>query len=307
MTLSQTQTPHQTEPPFISPEDLYAASTRGDRMVIIDSDWEPGGDTAWNLYVARHIPGSFFCDPITMLAGSPSAGGGRAPLPNPRILQRYLDDWGIRPGLPVRIYDRGGLLHAARGWWVLRWAGVTDVKILDGGTVGWQAAGGDVATGIGCLRGRGTFEAFAGGAPTMAVATIDEVSALSAEIAASGNVSGPASTIPLLVDARTADRFHGQSEPVDRRAGHIPGAVSIPVIDLLDDGRVPPSEVVRERLAAHGLTDDTIAAEAVIYSGSGVDSALFIALMEHAGLPVARHFVGGWSQWALDRSRPVGL
>ncbi|MGO1465030.1 MAG: sulfurtransferase, partial [Candidatus Corynebacterium faecigallinarum] len=105
----------------------------------------------------------------------------------------------------------------------------------------------------------------------------------------------------------TADRFHGRSEPVDRRAGHIPGAVSIPVIDLLDDGRVPPSEVVRERLAAHGLTDDTIAAEAVIYSGSGVDSALFIALMEHAGLPAARHFVGGWSQWALDRSRPVGL
>ena len=75
----------------------------------------------------------------------------------------------------------------------------------------------------------------------MAVATIDEVSALSAEIAASGNASGPASTIPLLVDARTADRFHGQSEPVDRRAGHILGAVSIPVIDLLDDGRVPPS------------------------------------------------------------------
>ncbi|HIW90581.1 MAG TPA: sulfurtransferase [Candidatus Corynebacterium avicola] len=289
MTLSQT--------PFISPDDLYAASTRGDRMVILDSDWEPGGDTAWNLYVTRHIPGSFFCDPTTMLAGSPSSGQGRAPLPNPRVLQHFIDDWGIQPGLPVRIYDRGGLLHAARAWWVLRWAGVTDVQILDGGTKAWQAAGGDVAAGIGCMRGRGTFEAFAGGAPTMPVASFDEVAAL----------SETASDTQLLIDARTSDRFHGRSEPMDRRAGHIPGAVNAPVIDLLDDaGRVPSPEVVREGLAAHGLTADT-AAEAVIYSGSGVDSALFIALMEHAGLPAARHFVGGWSQWALDRSRPVSL
>lgn len=112
---------------------------------------------------------------------------------------------------------------------------------------------------------------------------------------------------PLLIDTRPADRFEGRRERLDRRAGHIPGAIGVPVAELLDEGRVPPPEIVRERLAGHGITGDDVAAETVVYSGSGVSSALFIALMEHAGLPVARHYVGGWSQWASDRSRPAAL
>jgi thiosulfate/3-mercaptopyruvate sulfurtransferase len=286
--------------PFISAQELFEASTRGEPVTVLDSDWEWGEDAAWNLYVTRHIPGSFFCDPGTMLSGSPSPEAGRNPLPNRHVLQHYVDDWGIRPGQPVRIYDRGGLIYAARAWWVLRWAGVTDVRILDGGTPAWLAAGGDIAAGIGCLRGRGTFEILAGGASTMPTASLSEVMEISATAA-----TGAAA--PLLIDTRPADRFEGLRERLDRRAGHIPGAIGVPVADLLDEGRVPAPEVVRERLAAHGVTGDDVAAEAVVYSGSGVSSALFIALMEHASLPVARHYVGGWSQWASDRSRPVAL
>lgn len=300
MTTSQSTSPTDTTAPFISAPELFEASTRGDRMIVLDSDWEMGEKAAWNLYVTRHIPGSFFCDPGTMLSGSPSPEAGRNPLPSPFVLQHFVDDWGIRPGLPVRIYDRGGLIYAARAWWVLRWAGVTDISILDGGTPAWRAAGGDIAAGIGCMRGRGTFEVFAGGAPTMPTADLDEVVGIS-----SAATSGAAA--PLLIDTRPQDRYEGRHERLDRRAGHIPGAIGVPVYDLLDDGRVPAPEVVRERLAHHGITGDDVAAEAVVYSGSGVSSALFIALMEHAGLPVARHFIGGWSQWASDRSRPAAL
>ncbi|MGO1950106.1 MAG: sulfurtransferase, partial [Mycobacteriaceae bacterium] len=153
---------------------------------------------------------------------------------------------------------------------------------------------------IGCLRGRGTFEVLAGGAPTMPTSDIGDVAEISA--ASTGGAAAP-----LLIDTRPASRFLGQKERLDRRAGHIPGAIGIPVTELLEDGRIPSPGDVRERLAHHGLTGDAVAAEAVVYSGSGVSSALFIALMEYAGLPVAKHYVGGWSQWAADRSRPVAL
>lgn len=301
MTLSQPDTASpQTAEPFISADDLFAASVRGDRMIVLDSDWEMGEHAAWNLYVTRHIPGSSFCDPGTMLSGSPSSDMGRNPLPSRHALQRFFDDWGIHSGRPVRVYDRGGLFYAARAWWILRWAGVTDVRILDGGTPAWRAAGGDIAAGIGCLRGRGTFEVLAGGAPTMPTVEIEEVEQISET-----TLTGAAA--PLLIDTRPTDRFVGRRERLDRRAGHIPGSISIPVAELLEDGRVPAPEVVRSRLADHGLTGEDIAAEAVVYSGSGVSSALFIALMEHAGLPVARHYIGGWSQWAADRSRPAAI
>ncbi|MDN6324101.1 MAG: sulfurtransferase [Corynebacterium sp.] len=301
MTLSQPETPATTTAePFISATDLFEGSSRGERMIVLDSDWEWGEHAAWNLYVTRHIPGSFFCDPGTMLSGSPSATAGRNPLPSRAVLQHFVDDWGIQPGVPVRIYDRGGLIYAARAWWILRWAGVTDVRVLDGGTPAWLAAGGDIAAGIGCLRGRGTFEVLAGGAPSMPTTSLDEVK----EISAAASTGAAA---PLLIDTRPADRFEGRRERLDRRAGDVAGAIGVPVAELLDDGRVPSPEVVRGRLAEHGITGDDVAAETVVYSGSGVSSALFIALMEHAGLPVARHYVGGWSQWSSDRSRPVAL
>ncbi|AWT27112.1 Putative thiosulfate sulfurtransferase SseB [Corynebacterium provencense] len=279
--------------PFLPADELLAAATRGERMTIIDSHWEPRRNASWDAYVSRHIPGAFWCEPLRMLAGTPSPETGRNPLPNPAQLQHYIADWGVSPELPVRVYDSGRMLWAARAWWILRWAGVTDVKILEGGTPAWESAGGDVAVGIGCLRGRGTFTVTSGSMPTI---DVDEIG----EWVAAGN---------LLVDVRGAGRYIGRREPHDRRAGHIPGAVNIPVELMLETGGVPAPEVVRERLTRRGIGgDDGVPPEKVaVYSGSGVDSALFIAAMEHAGLPGARHFVGGWSQWAGDSSRPVAL
>lgn len=279
--------------PFLPATDLLAATTRGDRMIILDSHWEPQDNASWDAYVSQHIPGAFWCDPLRMLAGTPSAAAGRNPLPNAVQLQHFVTDWGISPDLPVRIYDSGRMFWAARAWWILRWAGVEDVKIISGGTPAWEAAGGDVAGGIGCLRGRGTFTISTGGMPTIGLGEIDDW-------VAAGN---------LLVDCRGEGRYIGRREPHDRRAGHIPGAVNIPAEFLLETGGVPAPETVRDRLARRGIggADGVPPEKVAVYSGSGVDSALFLALMEHAGLPGARHFVGGWSQWAGHGHLPVAL
>lgn len=279
--------------PFISADALYAAHTRGDRMIILDSHSAAEENASWEAYVSQHIPGAFWCDPSRMLAGTPSREAGRNPLPNPLMLEKVIKDWGISPNLPVRIYDAGRMFWAARAWWILRWAGVEDVKILVGGTPAWEAAGGDVAGGIGCLRGRGQFSVSPGSMPTIA---IDEIK----EWVEAGN---------LLVDARGAGRYLGRREPLDLRAGHIPGAVNIPVELLLETGGVPAPEVVRERLLRRGIggLEGADPQKVAIYSGSGVDSALFVALMEHAGLRGAQNFVAGWSQWAGDSRLPVEL
>lgn len=279
-------TPHRDDCPFIGGKDLYQRFCAGERMTILDSHWAKAENSAWDAYVSRHIPGSMFCNPLTQLASVPSREHGRNPLPLPEALQRSLDDWGIVRGRPVYIYDAGRNVFAARAWWILRWAGVEDVRILHGGTGQWVAAGGDVAGGIGALRGRGNVQVKPG---CMPVIEMDEIP----DCLDRG----------VLVDAREESRFSGRKEHFDHQAGHIPGAVNLPVFDFFDDaGVVLPDEVVREKFAEYGVTSGE---DVAVYSGSGVHSSLLIAVMEHAGLSGARHYVGGWSQWSADSSRPI--
>ena len=144
--------------PFISGEQLYEATRLGERMTIIDSHWAKTENSAWEAYVGQHLPGAMFCNPLQHLAGTPSRARGRNPMPGLAALQRSFYNWGITEGRPVVIYDAGRNIYAARAWWILRWAGVENVKILNGGTSQWERAGGDVAGGIGALRGRGDFK-----------------------------------------------------------------------------------------------------------------------------------------------------
>ncbi|KAB1503121.1 sulfurtransferase [Corynebacterium sp. 320] len=273
--------------PFITGTELYHHFQHGQRMTIIDSHWAKTENSAWEAYVTQHIPGAMFCNPLRHLAGIPSRQHGRNPIPDVNDLQRYLDDWGVMTDRPTYIYDTGANLYAARAWWILRWAGVNNVSILNGGTGEWQAAGGDVAGGIGALRGRGDVTVTPGSMPTL---EIDEIE----DWLAQGK---------MLVDNRDEARFKGLKENVDHQAGHIPGAVNIPT-DVLQEsnGRVLPAERVRKILGELGVEENT---EIAVYSGSGVHSSLFIAAMEAAGLPAPRHYVGGWSQWSSDAKRPI--
>ena len=159
---------------------------------------------------------------------------------------------------------------AARAWWILRWAGLDDVQILDGGLKRWDELGYPIV-----------------GLP---VAEIDDVRD---HIAGGG----------VLVDTRDSRRFEGRREILDLKAGHIPGAFHIPVRELLnDDWAIRTGEEIRERFARDGITS---CENVVLYSGSGNHSALAIAAMEYAGLGCATHYVGGWSQWSADPTNPV--
>lgn len=266
---------------------LFASYSRGERMTIIDSHWAKSENSAWEAYVGQHIPGAMFCNPLLHLASIPSRQHGRNPLPEPDRFQRSTNDWGITHGKPVYIYDAGSNLYAARAWWTLRWAGVQDVHILNGGTGQWTKAGGDLAGGIGALRGRGNVTITPGSMPVLGIDEVDQW-------LADGKI---------LVDARDMHRFSGRREPYDHQAGRIPGSINIPVEELESEpGRIAPVERIREVLASHGITDGR---EVAVYSGSGLHSSLFIAAMEQAGLRGAKNFVGGWSQWAASPQRPI--
>lgn len=253
---------------------------------ILDVRWtlaEPDGRAA---YLTGHIPGAVYVDLDGELSDHSVVGGGRHPLPAPAMLQRAARRWGLHPGDSVVVYDDWNGQAAARAWWLLRAAGVTDVRILDGGWSAWQRAGLSTETGqVTPEPGTVHIDSLAG----LPVVDIDTV-------AAQAN-----STHHLVLDARAAQRYRGEVEPLDPRAGHIPGAVSAPTAhNLAPDGLFRSAADLRHRFATLGA--DT--APVTVYCGSGVTATHQIAALAIAGFGAAL-FPGSWSQWSADPARPV--
>lgn len=250
---------------------------------LLDVRWTLGGPPGIEAFRAGHLPGASYVDLDTELAAAPSAAAGRHPLPDVADLQAAARRWGLRASEPVVVYDDSGAMSAARAWWLLRWAGVEDVRILDGGLAAWAAAGGAVETGERDVA-PGDVELSAGHLPT-----------LDADGAAQWADEG------VLLDARAAERYRGEVEPVDPRAGHIPGAVSAPTSENLGaDGRFLPADDLTARFAAIGVPEGDVA----VYCGSGVTAAHQAAALVMAGrTPVL--YPGSWSQWSADPGRPV--
>lgn len=258
--------------------------------VLLDVRWAlaAAGQTFDGLahYRAGHLPGAVFADLETELAAEPSAAAGRHPLPSTAQLQAAARRWGLRNESRVVVYDASGGLAAARAWWLLRYFGLRDVRILDGGLPAWQRAGhplevhdveappGDVVLTPGHLR------------------TLD----------ATGAAALVASDDGVLLDARAGERYRGETEPIDPRAGHIPGARSAPTTDnLAPDGTFLASEALRDRFAALGATAGT---RVGVYCGSGVTAAHEAAALAAVGVE-ATLYPGSWSQWSNDPSLPV--
>ncbi|QZN85106.1 sulfurtransferase [Cellulomonas sp. C5510] len=250
---------------------------------LLDVRWTLGGPPGIGAYREGHLPGASYVDLDTELAAAPSAAAGRHPLPDVADLQSAARRWGLRAGEPVVVYDDSGAMSAARAWWLLRWAGVEDVRILDGGLAAWTAAGGAVETGERDVE-PGDVELSPGHLPT-----------LDADGAAQWADEG------VLLDAHAAERYRGEVEPVDQRAGHIPGAVSAPTAQNLGaDGRFLPADDLTARFAALGVPEGDVA----VYCGSGVTAAHQAAALVMAGrTPVL--YPGSWSQWSADPERPV--
>lgn len=268
----------------ITPDELLQRVRASQKTSIIASVWEPGEGASLARFQDEHIPNSLFCDAALALAGIPSSQEGRNPLPDAEQLQRWFSKMGLNAESPVVVYDHGKGLMAARAWWILTWAGVPNVRILDGGMGAWQAAGLPVVGGPGNFPPTATIRPNLGQLPS---ATLEQVR----------NHQG------ILVDCRERSRFSGQKESLDLKAGHIPGAVNLPSGDLLnEDYTFKDPHEIRVLFDAVGVTTGE---NVIVYSGSGLHSAQMIAAMHHADLPGASLYVGGWSQWAADRSNPV--
>jgi thiosulfate/3-mercaptopyruvate sulfurtransferase len=207
-------------------------------------------------------------------------------LPDPADLQRELRKAGVRTGRPVVVYDDADGSIAARAWWLLRWAGHQDVAVLDGGYAAWITDGGAVTAEV-PVPEPGDIEVVPGGMPVLSA---DEAAAL----ARAG----------VLFDARARARYAGETEPVDPRAGHIPGAVNAPSAEHVGaDGRWRTPADLADRFAALGLRDD---APAGAYCGSGVTASSVVLALEVAGRAApAALYAGSWSHWSRDPERPA--
>ncbi|WP_093798622.1 sulfurtransferase [Streptomyces sp. Wb2n-11] len=258
-----------------------ASQPTGERLpVLLDVRYQMGGPHGRAAYEAGHIPGAVFVDLEAELAGPPGSGG-RHPLPDVEDFGAVMRRAGVRHDTPVVVYDGGQGWAAARAWWMLRWAGHQDVRVLDGGLAAWTGPVESEAP----APAAGDFRPAPG-----AVALLDADAA--AELARTG----------LLLDARAAERYRGEVEPIDPVAGHIPGAVSAPTMENVGpDGRLLPAPELAARFTSLGAGE----ARAVgVYCGSGVSAAQQVLALDVAGIPAAL-YVGSWSEWCADASRPV--
>ncbi|WP_282846770.1 sulfurtransferase [Microbacterium oxydans] len=271
---------------FVSAVELNDLLTRGAPVRVIDVRWRlDRPDAGHDDYLSGHIPGAVFAALDTELSTHGEAAEGRHPLPSTATLQDAARRWGVRPGDTVIAYDDFRGIAAARAWWLLRQAGV-DVRVLDGGIRAWRAEGFDIAT-----------DDVSPEPGDVVLGPIGD-DALSIDEAAAFPASG------VLIDARAADRYRGDSEPFDPVGGHIPGARNLPEPVHFDaDGKILDRETILATFAEVGVTPGTPVAA---YCGSGVTAAHTALVLHEVGID-AKVFPGSWSQWSNTPGRPVAV
>jgi thiosulfate/3-mercaptopyruvate sulfurtransferase len=269
---------------LISPTALSDLLTSGAPVRILDVRWRLDRPDGRDDYRSGHVPGAVYVDMDTQLAAHGEPTDGRHPLPSTATLQEAARALGISAGDTVVVYDDLSNLSAARAWWLLRSAGLPDVRLLDGALAGWIGAGLPLETGDAPAH-RSTVVLESGHLPTL---SLEEVPAFVDR--------------GVLLDARAPERYRGDVEPVDPRAGHIPGAHNAPAPGNLDDaGRFLPPEVLRERFLSLGVREDDPVA---VYCGSGVVAAHNVVALTLAGFDPLL-YPGSWSQWSNHPELPV--
>ena len=282
--------------PLISADDLRVALAGSEAPLVIDTGFDladtDAGERAWR---DGHLPGSVYLHLERDLSGAKTAADGsfrgRHPLPDPADFCATLARIGVTPGRPVVALDRQGGVYAARLWWMLRRAGHAEARVLDGGINAWLEAGGGLAT-----------DPASAPAPAVRAAApyperepllgLIEVEALARSL---GGLR--------LIDARAAERFRGEVEPLDPAAGHIPGALNRCFKDNLAAGRFKPADILHAEFAL--LVADGPVSDVVHQCGSGVTACHNLLAMEHAGWHGSRLYPGSWSEWSADPARPI--
>lgn len=265
--------------PLISAGELRTLLATGP-VTVLDVRYRMGGPPGLDEHARGHVPGSAYVDLDADLA-APAGPGGRHPLPRPDDFAAAMRRAGVRQDRPVVVYDDWSAHAAGRAWWLLRHHGHDDVRLLDGGWSAWRAAGGDVEVGA-VTTPPGDFTARPGRMPVVEVDDVLDVS--------------------VLIDARAAERYRGETEPVDPVAGHIPGAVNVPTsTNLRPDGTFRDAEELRASYAAVGAVPG---ADVAVYCGSGVTAVHDLVALEIVGVHAAL-YPGSWSGWITDPARPV--
>ncbi|WP_449467255.1 sulfurtransferase [Stenotrophomonas humi] len=240
-------------------------------------------------YAAGHIPGAVYADLNRDLSNLDRRGHGRHPLPDSEAFAATLGRWNVTPDTQVVVYDAAdGSMAAARLWWLLRLIGHRKVAVLDGGLAAWQAAGHALQTDVVNVPAAAPYPG-----------QFDLTQVVSADEVQSRLLQAPG----WLLDARAAERYRGEVEPLDRVAGHVPGAVNRPLGMNLRDGRFRPSEELRAELQP--LLGAYMPDQAVVMCGSGVTACHLLLGFEHAGLHGVKVFADSWSGWSSDTQRPV--
>ena len=247
-------------------------------------------DPGWGEreYEAAHIPGAVYAHLDRDLSSTPTGTNGRHPLPDPTELQRRLGTFGIAPGVQVVAYDQDTGAFASRLWWLLRWVGHRAVAVLDGGLAKWTAEGRPTRGGIE-RRKQADFTGERNRDMMVDAATVAQVTNRRDW---------------RLLDARAPERYRGEVEPIDKKAGHIPTAVNHPFQTNLTAGGTfrSPSELRGQFEASLGSVPPP---QIIAYCGSGVTACHNLLAMEHAGLHGAKLYPGSWSEWSADASNPT--
>ncbi|GLB84033.1 sulfurtransferase [Mycobacterium kiyosense] len=272
---------------LISPAELAGLIDAGEPVSILDVRWRLDTPDGRPAYLDGHLPGAVYVSLEDDLSDHTVSGRGRHPLPSGSSLQESLRRCGVCDGVPIVVYDDWNRAGSARAWWVLTAAGLTDVRILDGGLSAWRASDGQLESGpVAPPTGNVTVpqpNLYAGSQPTL---TADEAGA---------------ARMPLF-DARAPERYRGEVEPVDAVGGHIPGAKNLPFGSLLTaDGTLLGTAELHDLLSANGIEPDSPVGT---YCGSGVTAAVVVAALAAAGQRAAL-FPGSWSEWSSDPARPV--
>lgn len=281
--------------PVVGVAELRAALASPTPPLLLDVRWQliasrpedPAHPVGYADYLEGHLPGAVFVDLGAELAAAPSAQAGRHPLPSPEAFAEAVRRWGLGDGQEAVVYDDQGGLSAARAWWLLRNSGLP-ARVLDGGVRAWSAAGEELEQGPVTPR--------ASAHP--ATAGWGHMPSVDADAAAALGARGDG----VLLDARAFERYTGATEPIDPRAGHVPGALSLPTAGNLEEGgRFLDVEALRERFAEAGAVPG---AEVAVYCGSGVTASHQILALARAGVEAAL-YPGSFSQWSSDPGRAV--
>ena len=247
-------------------------------------------DSAYGIqaYTEGHIPNSIFVDIDSDLASEKTVTSGRHPLPDVDALSEKLSQWGLNSSKQAVIYDDAGGAFAGRMWWILKWLGHANVAVLDGALGGWMASGGKLT------QDNTVFErsVFTPNAQDDMYVSINDVEDAQYKMN------------KLIIDARSKERYLGIKDPVDPIAGHIPGAISHPLGQNLDKkGHFKSPEELKHSFSK--LIGETESGDIISMCGSGITACHNILALEIAGVCGIKLYVGSWSEWIMDKNRPI--